>query len=166
MPPRTITPLDATDTESARLFGVWLRDHDVTLEELSSETGVGRSTLAALSRPAGGAAQTRWSAIRRPTLESIHAAVQQRQPMALRELGELLRVDMTARPDTWADVAAWAGARAGAVTVMGVTLAASWDYRAPESPHVVQGPSGELAVVSELPAGWIRLGRLIALTPV
>lgn len=180
MSTKNIQGISETDMTSARLFNKWMRDNNVTLEQLANETGVGRTTLAALSTTGVGVErrvqdgkstgrariQTRWSAIRRPTLEAIHAAVQRRSPMTLREFGKMLKVSIDDRPEVWAETGAWESARAGAVTVMGLSLKVEWDYRAPDAPHVVQGPDGGLAVVAEVPAGWLRLGRLVSITPV
>lgn len=165
---RTFDPLSEADARSAAAFNRWIRDHGVTLDELAADTGLGRATLSALSRPNGGPAQTRWSKIRRSTLMAIWREAQRRDLRAatLQRFGALLEIEnMHERPEVWSVEVSWIGERTTYQLISSVALKVIWDYRKFGGVQVASGPSGEIALCTLVPDGWERLGQLVGISP-
>lgn len=155
------------EVESARRFSNWLQEHGVSLHQFATDAGIGRTTVSALAGLSGQTAQTGWGGIRRTTLERIHRAVNEREPMTMREMGKKFAVDVDSRSDIWAEVQAFAGETIGAPELAaGLSLRITWDATSAVPPLVVMDPDGKHHITASVAPGHRLLGRLRSLSPV
>jgi len=158
------------DIWRAKLFGWWLKQHNITLDRFTMATGryggrgLSVSVVTALSGAGGKSPVCRWSTIKRETMLHMWRAVNIVQPMRIGELREMLDIPEHHAPWVWAEEEAVAG-KVTASAEIAEPLEITWDTTDLRPPHVWLEPTGGYRIGGEAAPGDKRLGRLRELRP-